>query len=65
MKKELLENIFKELERMDPDYRKKVARPLLAPRSLPFYGAPEDDDGLPISERSSANERHCRFPWDL
>jgi len=30
MKKELLEGIFKELEHMDPDYRKKVARPLLA-----------------------------------
>ena len=30
MKKELLEGIFKELEHMDPDYRKKVARPLMA-----------------------------------
>lgn len=38
MKKELLEGIFKELEHMDPDYRKKVARPLLSLGPCRFTG---------------------------
>jgi len=38
MKKELLEGIFTELEHMDPDYRKKVARPLLALGPCRFTG---------------------------
>ena len=38
MKKELLEGIFQELEHMDPDYRKKVARPLLALGPCRFTG---------------------------
>jgi DNA-binding MarR family transcriptional regulator len=38
MKKELLESIFKELEHMNPDYRKKVARPLLSLGPCRFTG---------------------------